>query len=106
MKTLKEIQKYNREKIFIACNPELEIYEDVLFFDNQPFQDETTLDEILRALPILDLHNEKELLYAKIFHQKGGMEDLEEISFVLDLKKPTLEQQSEKTQRDINKLLQ
>jgi len=99
-KTLQEIQEFNRRKIMLVVNltrlavnlTRLEEYED----------ENLTLDKVLLSLGLRDLRDfsiaKPELkFYNAFFITIDG--------YVWDLTKPTLEEQSEETQRAIYELL-
>ncbi len=114
MQELKQIQEENRKAIILANNPEAKSYEEafILHFGLEP---DDNLDDWL----IYDFTGAKTCLN-KVLNALGNYKREFEINknikewknyFVInnfifwDLTKETLEEQSEKTQREINKLL-
>jgi hypothetical protein len=102
MQELKQIQEENRKAIIMACNPEAKTYEEAL---------ELELNRVLIALSEklyqLDSWQEiykTELHFLKMVRYCDARIE-ESIIFKWDLTKETLEEQSEKVQREINKLL-
>ena len=98
MKTLEQIQEENRKAIILANNPEAKDYDEALII-GKPL----TLDRVLIALGVgfetktfQDGSPDKDI-YLSIFNNTKRV--------LWDLNKRILEDQSEETQRVINKLL-
>jgi len=104
MKTLEQIQEENRKAIIMANNPAAKDYDEALrqegnhclVCEGLPTGKPLTLDKILLALSGVTItRGFKELIY---------LPDEGDSICKWDLTKPTLEDQSEETQRVINKL--
>ena len=130
MKTLKQIQEENREFIIMANNPKAKSYDEALEMELSKIktcQHSSTLQN--NSYEQLYLEDYKNVRYIDYDHSSGDpwsyteyvgkFEDIikltldkvliafgrERLDLWKDLEKETLEDQSEETQREINKLL-
>jgi|TARA_R100000081_G_C4816875_1_gene175861 hypothetical protein len=119
MQELKQIQEENRKAIILANNPEAKSYEEafILHFGLEPDDNlddwliydstgaETCLNEVLNAFKSMELGYLNGSLFQIDTNIDSRYVDEMKIICEWDLTKETLEEQSEKTQREINKLL-
>lgn len=130
MKTIKEIQEENRKLIILANNPEAKSYDEarktIIEKKGWNYEDECkynaidnvirlyydlTLDRVLMAIKQVcrkkKYHTGFALLlrYSEIFYIEHELDDSMTSFGKWDLTKPTLEEQTQQTQIEINKLL-
>ena len=102
MKTLKQIQSENREAVIMANNPKVKTYEEALEMElGKPL----TLNRVLISLKSMEIGYLDGSLFQIDSNIDNRYSDEKKIICDWDLTKETLEEQSEETQREINKLL-